>query len=321
MIFAEHLESFYRVVDDPDPSVDFSTEEGYEQLRRAMIVLTTDTIFGPLSYDKFQRNNGRGSAGTQWQPDTYNNQTLRNFLVSPNLQAEAGVVVPAPSAIDCPAGNFVNLTLVATGGAILDSKCDECPVDTFTAEVNQQTQCNSCPRGTSTAGAVGESFCVRHDDNLLSTGDLVFGYSAVIITWSLCLIFIAWLVVHRSHPVVRISQIEFLFIICFGAMVSSSTIIALSFQAGHDEDTKMATRACQAAPFLYTIGWVLQYGSLSAKSFRLNKILNHPTQLRVKVTFTETAFILAAILLLDLVIATTWTIIHPLEVRRWMAEK
>lgn len=321
MIFAEHIESFYRVVDDPDPASDFASEEGYERLRRAMVVLTTDTIFGPLAYNSYQRNTGRGAAGTQWQVDAAlsNNSTdgpiYRNVLVSPNAQAEADVIIPAPSSVDCDPGFFVNETLVATGGAILESKCDMCPANTYTATPNQHTQCLACPEGSTTGGSIGESFCVQEQENLLTKGTLAFGYAAVCATWILSYSFMAWLIWNRNDPVVRISQLEFLMIVCMGAIISSSTIIALGFQAGHDEDTDSASKACQAAPFLYTIGWVLQYGSLSAKSFRLNKILNHPTLLRVKVTFTETASFLAGILALDLIVVITWTLVHPLEVR------
>ena len=198
MIFAEHLESFYRVVDDPDPATDFATEEGYERLRRAMVVLTTETIFGPLTFDDHQRNNGRGAAGTQWQVDTTtitsssstnNETTYRNVLVAPTAEAEADVIIPAPSAVNCSPGYFVNETLVATGGAILGNKCDLCPVDTFTATPNQQLQCHACPEGSSTGGSTGESFCVQEQDNLLSPATLGFGYMAACITFLLSFVF------------------------------------------------------------------------------------------------------------------------------------
>jgi hypothetical protein len=147
---------------------------------------------------------------------------------------------------------------------------------------------------------------------------LGFGYASVTIVWVISLSFITWLLWHRNDPVVRISQIEFMLLVCIGAIVSSSTIIALSWQAGSndaDSDLDAASRACQAAPFLYTIGWVLQYGSLSAKSFRLHKIMNHLSMQRVTVTAWETASFLLRILILDLVVVVVWTALHPLEVR------
>lgn len=314
MIFAEHIESFYRVVDDPDPSNDFKTEEGYEALRRAMVVLNTDTIFGPLSYNYDQRNNGRGAAGTQWQTQNIDGESIfRNVLVSPFLQAEAESKIPAPSAVNCTPGYYVNETLVTDGDAILASKCDACPVNTFTPFSNQLLQCHTCPKGSTTGDLTGEAYCIQENDNLLNAGALSFGYLAVCITWILSIGFIGWLVKKRKHPVVLLSQFEFMVMVCVGAFISSSTIIALSIQAGSDEDTDGATIGCQAAPFLYTIGWILQYGSLSAKSFRLAKIMNNQNRVRVTVTAMQTMTIVGFVLALDLIVVIVWTATHPLE--------
>jgi 7 transmembrane sweet-taste receptor of 3 GCPR/Tyrosine-protein kinase ephrin type A/B receptor-like len=313
VMFAQHLEAFYRVVDDPDPDSDFGTEEGYELLRRAMVVLNIDTIFGPLSYNEDQRNVGRGAAATQWQWHNVNNESVfGNLLISPASQAEAVIVFPAPSAVQCSPGYYVNETIVTTGDAILESKCAQCPAGTFTAESNQQLQCQACPEGSSTDGAIGQSNCSHENENLLSPGTLAFGYIAAGITWILSIAFAGWLFKHRNDPVVLLSQLEFMLLVCLGAVISSSTIFALSVQAGPDEDTTSASLACQAAPFLYTTGWVLQYASLSAKSWRLHRIMNGGR--RVKVTARETGSIVAAILALDWIVVITWTVVYPLEV-------
>ncbi|CAB9511865.1 Gamma-aminobutyric acid (GABA) B receptor [Seminavis robusta] len=315
MIFAQHMEAFYRVVDDPDPDADFYTEEGYERLRRAMVVINTQTIFGPLAYNEDQRNIGRGAAGTQWQMQSTGEdgeeEELRNVLVSPANQAEAVITLPAPSAVNCTPGNYVNETLVITGDAILGDKCEQCSVDSFMAISNQQLECMACPEGSTTDGSTGATNCIVENDNLLSPGTLAFGYLAATTTWVLSLGFTYWIVKHRKDPVVLLSQFEFLVLICLGAIISSSTIFALGAQAGSDEDTTAASRACQAAPFLYTTGWVLQYASLSAKSIRLYKIMTLGR--RVKVTVMETASIVAAILALDWIVVIVWTIAHPLE--------
>jgi hypothetical protein len=323
VLFAQHIESAYRVIDDPDPMTDFSNPEGYERLRRDLIVLNVDTIFGPVAFNTAQRNIGRAAAGTQWQPVTVDDtdgsnvttqKTLyNNVLVSPFFQAEAEVVIPAASAVNCEPGSYIQETLITNGSAILDNKCAPCPIDTFTAQPNQWLSCQPCPYGSSTVEQTGQHYCVAENDNLLSTATLVFGYTAVAITWLCSASLLYWLITNRKDPVVRISQYEFMILVCVGACISSSTIIALSWQAAHDEDTDAASRACQAAPFLYTIGWVLQYASLSAKSFRLHKIMNHPSMQRVTVTVWETANFIVRILVLDLLVVIVWTIVHPLE--------
>jgi hypothetical protein len=329
--------SAYRVVDHPDPLADFATPEGREKLRRDMLVLKVDSIFGPISFDENQRNNGRDAAGTQWLPtnsDKHLNSTnatdtveehfletrsFENMLVAPFLQAEAAAVIPAESARNCPSGYFINETSRMEEGSILKSGCEPCPVNTFRPQPSQSFQCNACPEGSDTNGLTGQDVCFAIDDNLLPNGILIFGYVAVSITWILSLSFMSWIWYHQNDPVVKMSQKEFLVLICIGAMISSSTIIALSYQAGSsdDESTQQASVGCTAAPFLYSIGWALQYSSLSAKTYRLYAVMRNNRRLkRVKVTFTKMLRIVFVVLAIDLAILIPWTVVSPLVYER-----
>ncbi|KAG7359052.1 7 transmembrane sweet-taste receptor of 3 GCPR-domain containing protein [Nitzschia inconspicua] len=113
------------------------------------------------------------------------------------------------------------------------------------------------------------------------------------------------------------SQIEFLILICVGALISSSTIIALSFQAGTGEDTHPASAGCTAAPFLYAIGWALQYSSLSAKTYRLFLVMrNSQNLIRAKVTFLKMLQIVFVVIAIDLTLLISWTIVSPLIYER-----
>jgi hypothetical protein len=338
VLFAQHLESSYRVADDPDPLGDFASPEGREILRRDMLVLKVDTLFGPVAFDENQRNIGREAAGSQWLPNslveefeddqdelqeqihfvrttgsTTRNKIFSNRLVAPFLQAEAAAVVVADSAKNCDPGQFVNETEWFEQGSILRCGCSQCPVDTFVPRSTLAFQCTRCPAGSTTDGLEGQESCYDIDDNLLSPGALAFGYLAVALTWILGFVFMCWIGYHRNDPVVRMSQKEFLLLICVGAMISSSTIIALSFQAGSDESTKAATAGCTAAPFLYAIGWALQYASLSAKTYRLYLIMRNSEHLkRVKITFFKMLRIVFAVLAIDLAILISWTVVSPL---------
>ena len=161
--------------------------------------------------------------------------------------------------------------------------------------------------------------CIVRDDNLLPNGIITFGYLATCTTWILSICFIFWLVFHRQDPVVKVSQIEFLLLICIGAICSSSTVIALTFQAGTDEDTSAATIGCTVAPFLYAIGWVLQYSSLSAKTYRLFKITQGTNSLtRVTVTFCQMFRVVVACLSIDLIILISWIVMNPLVVSEFI---
>lgn len=316
ILFAQHLRAAYRVIDMPDPTTDFSTNAGRERLRRSMLVLNGDTLFGPVAFNEYQRNIGREAAGTQWLSKE-GGVEFRNALVSPFLQAEASSVVPAESAIPCVAGNFVNETQRKQVGSILADGCATCPIDTFTLEPSFVNSCRLCPEGSTTDGVPGSDQCYSFEDNLLSSGVKAFGYTAVVITWCLAIASLIWLYLHQKDTVVRVSQIEFLVVICIGTMISSSTVIALSVEAGFEEDTSRASAACSAAPFLYAIGWVLQYSSLSAKTFRLfQTMMNTKNMRRASVTAMQTMPIVIICLLIDLIIVITWTVKSPLVYER-----
>ncbi|KAG7359051.1 hypothetical protein IV203_015640 [Nitzschia inconspicua] len=193
VLFAQHLVAAYRVADDPDPISDFASSSGREALRRDMMVLKADTIFGPVSFDENQRNNGRDAAGTQWLPITRTESVeeeeeeeeeeevekqiqfvrmgkkpelqFANRLVAPFLQAEAATVVVADSAKRCSAGSFVNETMWVENGSILKNGCNLCPVDTFQPEANVNNQCNPCPSGSNTKGDKGQEICYAVEEN------------------------------------------------------------------------------------------------------------------------------------------------------------
>lgn len=96
-------------------------------------------------------------------------------------------------------------------------------------------------------------------------------------------------------------------------MVSSSAIIALSVQAGSLNDETSATRACQALPWLYTTGWMRQYGSLSAESYRMYQTTRAVETMRGgTVTAIDMYIILAMLLMLNWAITISWTLVDPL---------
>jgi hypothetical protein len=314
VLYAQHLQAAYRVDDAPNPVADFATDEGRERLRRAMVVLNVETIFGPVAFNEFQRNIGRGAAGTQWLP-LASDGSFVNALVSPFLQAEANTVIPADSAKPCLAGGFINLTRWTEEGSLLAGGCDDCPVNFFSQAPTYDLTCRACPGGSSTEDSIGATSCVAVEDNLLPLGVQIFGYTAVAMTWIVALGFFGWMCRNRADPVVKVSQIEFLALICLGAIISSSTIIALSAQAGSDDDTSLATTACTMAPFLYSIGWTMMYSGLSAKTLRLYKVMiNNQNMRRVTVTALQMSRIVIFSLTLDMIIVISWTILSPLVV-------
>lgn len=155
-----HLRDAYIVEDQPDPIQDFITDP--VRLQRLLLLLKTDdSIYGPISFNKDQRNNGRDSAAMQWLPDEGGKERLT--LVSPFLQAEASTVIPAPTANDCEAGRFLNETRIERAAALLTNKCSPCPVDTFTDTANTLNVCTVCPVDTHTNATSGAVACMEFE--------------------------------------------------------------------------------------------------------------------------------------------------------------
>jgi len=333
LLFSQHIKSFFRIQNTPDVVGAF--ENNYEEMRRALLVLRTETIFGPVSFNEDQRNAGRGAAGMQWIPSSSSEKHIQLFenelseagdyddpfilgCVSPYDQAEAATIVPAASALDCSPGMFTSIEKVQNETALLESKCDTCPLDTFSMSNSRNLQCMTCPAGSTTEGEIGSTYCVQMELNLLSPGVLVMGYIFVALSWCFSLGYFVWIYRNKEHPVVSMGQIEFLTLFCLGTFISSSSIIALGGEALVSEDNTMASRSCQAIPFLYSCGWVLMYSSLTAKSYRLFKVLQNSRDRikRVEVRAKDMYYIVAVPILLVLVILVAWQLTDPIVYER-----
>lgn len=322
-LIADLIQKFFRIDDTPDVDTAFSTR--YDDLRKAFIYINAETIFGPVTFNYYQRNNGRGAAGAQWIPESYASNTgeqdTSEFVMgcmSPIDQADAAIIVPSPSGSLCEPGSFVDNSLIETEPSILKSKCSACPEDTYLGLENEELQCLACPSGSSTKGEVGATFCVQDNPNLIPTGLKTLGYIFVVISWSLAIFYGVWMYFYRADSVVKIGQPEFLAIILVGAFLSSSAIIPLSLaEADVDEDTAFASRSCQALPWLYSLGWVLMYSSLTAKSYRLTMVAKAASRMnRLKITARQMYKIIVGFVAIDAIILICWQAIDPLVYER-----
>lgn len=310
MLISELITSFFRIADSPNVTDVFVNR--YEEIRRSLVNINAHTIFGPVSFNEYQRNQGRGAAGTQWIQKA-NTTAFQLGCISPLDQAEASIVIPSPSALWCPPGSHIDQQLVENDPAILADKCSLCPADTVAQHENTDLKCRQCPEGSTSVE--GANYCVATKDNLTSIGLKVLGIIFVVISWCSAIGYMVWLHLKRNDPVVRMSQPESLFLLCVGAIISSSAIIPLTLaEAAPGESKRGASAACRSIPFLYSLGWVLMYTSLTAKSWRLLKVAKFAEQARrVKVSVREIYVIVAVVLLIDLAILIAWVLVAPLQ--------
>ena len=169
--------------------------------------------------------------------------------------AELCAAAPAP----CAAGFYAN----ASDG------CVRCAKDTYKAVAGDSVAlCLSCGAGsfTGSAGADSSALCLEIPDeamNYLPRGLTVLGYFLFSLNALLSLGFIGWTAAHRRERMVRNAQPIFLYLVCVGCIISSSTILPLGFDDGNTSQAG-ADAACVVLPWLYSIGFCLSFAALWA---------------------------------------------------------
>ena len=91
-------------VADPE---DLVVGEKYESIRRSLEMFTErDMLYGPISFDAMQRNNGRQAATTQFLPVNSSTTLLADRCITPLDVASTQILYPAPGSGPCFAGKI-----------------------------------------------------------------------------------------------------------------------------------------------------------------------------------------------------------------------
>ena len=312
-LFSKHIHWLNRNVDNPTVEEDFSSETGYETVRRNMLVLKTDTLFGPFYIPVNQmQNNGREPASTQWLPDAQFNNSIQNKCTSPSSEADSEIETPSPASKACEPGASVSLVATRHDPSLLTSKCVACAIKTYSPSVG--ADCIPCPGGASTHNETGATACMITDDNILSRPLLSMAFMFVCIVWSLGLSMLAWILRHKDDQILKTSR-HYMSLMIAGAMLSTTSLMTISFDAGTGSKSTLATVGCQITPFLYTIGWALQLGSVAGLAYPVSRRAwnphihsyvepRSPWPLYISISF-------------DLFVCILWTVLSPMEYSRW----
>jgi len=109
------------------------------------------------------------------------------------------------------------------------------------------------------------------------------------------------------------AQPVFLYVLCFGSIVHSMTILVISYDESYGWDEQQLSRACMAIPWLFCIGHIITYGTLFSKLWRVNRVLQFSRR-RVgirHVLWPSALLFAAAVLILSL-----WTALDSLQWER-----
>lgn len=110
----------------------------------------------------------------------------------------------------------------------------------------------------------------------------------------------------RRDVVVKASQPEFLYLLCFGAILLSSAIFPMSFDESYGWSESQLDRACMAVPWLIFSGYLVIYLALFTKLWRLQKVMSFRRQ-RVTVFHVMGPFAVFSLSCLAVLIAFTVT--------------
>jgi gamma-aminobutyric acid type B receptor len=124
---------------------------------------------------------------------------------------------------------------------------------------------------------------------------------------------VVWVFIHRKHKVLTAAQPYFLYLLCFGAIVEASAILPISFDESYGWSTEQLSSACMATPWLLSLGFIVTYGALFAKLWRVNRVLQFT---RVKIELRHVAWPLLILVLMAFLILSLWTGLDPLRWQR-----
>jgi 7 transmembrane sweet-taste receptor of 3 GCPR len=118
-----------------------------------------------------------------------------------------------------------------------------------------------------------------------------------------------WVFLNRSHKLVRASQPEFLYLLCFGAALVAPSVMFVSFDEEKDVSVEQLSRMCSAFPWFFVTGYLTMYCALFSKLWRLSKLLKLR---RIAVNVHQVLWPYMIFIGCSLVVLTVWQIVDPL---------
>lgn len=147
--------------------------------------------------------------------------------------------------------------------------------------------------------------------NLITTTSLCIGLAFMSLVMLAAIFLFAFTCKHRKVGVIRMSQPEFLLLLCVGAFIMASSIIPMSLQ----EPVPGLDIACMASVWLFSIGFVASFSSLFCRMWRLNRLMDSSqVYRRIVVRAQDVLYPIVILMGLNVILLTTWSILDPL---RW----
>lgn len=143
-------------------------------------------------------------------------------------------------------------------------------------------------------------------------GIRIYGYVLLALILLFALVSVVWTLRYRTMHIVRASQPVFLVMICFGAIVFGSAIVAFSIDDSI-ATTEQCSKACMSIPWLVFLGWSILFSALFAKIWRVNIVYQNSMKFRrLKVSETDVLRPFALLFVCNVTFLLVWTLMDPL---------
>lgn len=103
------------------------------------------------------------------------------------------------------------------------------------------------------------------ENNYLPSGAHIFGLTMMSVSILLSGVAAGWTYVYRSSRLLRAAQPAFLYVICFGSIMSALAIFTSSFDESYGWDEESLSTACMASIWMYVLGYITVYCALFSK--------------------------------------------------------
>ncbi|CAB9516932.1 Gamma-aminobutyric acid (GABA) B receptor [Seminavis robusta] len=151
------------------------------------------------------------------------------------------------------------------------------------------------------------------EQNYLSPGLRVVGICMGGFALLCCFLCLIWVFVFRERRIVTASQPQFLYLLIFGAAMSSFSIFGITTDESEGFSVEQLSRHCMAIVWLTSLGHIFTYGALFTKLWRVNKVLQFS---RRQINASHVAWPSAMLMLAALTILTVFQVTDPLKWER-----
>ena len=312
-VYMKNLQTYLKTRDVTDSFLAsmLSSASTYEEIRRYLAGLNIrKSIYGPISFDEVQQNNGRRPGNMYSVPKEGGWGELKTS--APDEVRDVIVQYPSPGAAKC-ARDHVKLA-DKRNACLLCDVCVPCSDEVqFVVEPCDQKEGTrkvvfrwknpGMLRCSADAALPTYSTTLECDYLTLENSTmLVFSILHGILIAFFCALII-WTLRYRRYTLLRISQYKMLILMLVGCSIANLQFVFWG---------TMTTAACMLQPLFMAGGLTLSFGAILIRTFKSWRLFDNPSLKKLKMGFWWTISRVAALFCFEVAVIFIWWAVDPL---------